>query len=98
MKICKVVGNVWATRKNKTLNSLKLLLVKELDIDTGKLKGDVFMAVDKNVSAGIGNIVLICDEGNSARMMLENPVAGIRTVVCAVIDEVKKGKKYKRFH
>jgi len=98
MKICKVIGNVWATRKHKCLLGLKLLLVRELDVETGTLKGETMLAVDKNVHAGIGNVVLVCDEGNSARMMLDNPVAGIRTVVCGIVDEVEEFKKVKRFH
>ncbi|MFH1352175.1 MAG: EutN/CcmL family microcompartment protein [bacterium] len=98
MKICKVVGNVWATRKQKCLNGLKLLLVQPIDNDTGKAKGDVMLAVEKNVGAGIGNIVLVNDEGNSARQMLEKPVAGIRTVVCGIVDETTVSGKTKKYH
>lgn len=86
MKICKVVGNVWATRKHACLKNHKLLLVTPYDTETGKTKGETVMAVDV-VDAGVGNIVLVNDEGNSARGMLEQPVAGIRTVVCGIVDE-----------
>ncbi|MCD6310869.1 MAG: EutN/CcmL family microcompartment protein [Elusimicrobia bacterium] len=86
MKICKVVGRVWATRKQACLKSHRLLLVASFDTETGKLKDDAVMAVDL-VDAGPGNIVLVNDEGNSARGMLEQPVAGIRTVVCGIVDE-----------
>ena len=94
MKICKVVGKVWATRKDKSLFAKKLLLVRPVDAMTGKLKGDIVMAVDL-VGAGEGDTVLVNDEGNSARMMIENPVAGVRTVVCGIVDEVniEKSKK-----
>ncbi len=98
MKICKVVGNVWATRKQKCLNGLKLLLVQTIDIGTGKAKGDVMLAVEKNVDAGIGNIVLVNDEGNSARQMLGLPVAGIRTVVCGIVDEASRSGKTEKYH
>ena len=97
MKICKVVGNVWATRKDKCLNGLKLLLVQPIG-STEKAKSDVMLAVEKNVDAGIGNIVLVSDEGNSARQMLENPVAGIRTVVCGIVDEATVSGKTKKYH
>lgn len=97
MKICKVVGNVWATRKQACLVSYKLLLVTPYDTETGKTKGETVMAVDV-VGAGKGNIVLVNDEGNSARGMLEKPVAGIRTVVCGIVDETLLNGKHRKFH
>lgn len=98
MKVCKVVGNVWATRKHPSLDGLKLLLVKPFDVAEKKTKGAAMLAVDKNVDAGLGNIVLVNDEGNSARGMLERPVAGIRTVVCGIVDEVKENGIVGKFH
>ncbi|RLD18487.1 MAG: hypothetical protein DRI36_01230 [Caldiserica bacterium] len=98
MKVCKVVGNVWATRKHWVLKGLKLLLVRELDVEKGELIGDIMLAVDKSVDAGIGDTVLVIDEGNSARQILENPRAGIRTIIAGIVDEVKKQEIYKRYH
>ncbi|MCD6413104.1 MAG: ethanolamine utilization protein EutN [Elusimicrobia bacterium] len=98
MKVCKVVGNVWATRKHKCLAGLKLLLVRQIKFDTGDVVGEAMLAVDKNVDAGIGNIVLVSDEGNSARMMLDRPVAGIRTVVCGIVDEVLVAGKSNKYN
>ncbi len=97
MKICKVVGRVWATRKQACLKSYKLLLVASFDTETGKSRDDAVMAVDL-VDAGMGNIVLVSDEGNSARGMLEKPVAGIRTVVCGIVDETLLEGKHRKFH
>ena len=93
MKICKVVGKVWATRKHACLHGKKLLLVQPIDIETSEKKGQIVMAVDL-VDAGAGDTVLVNDEGNSARGMLENPVAGIRTVVCGIIDELTISGKF----
>ncbi len=98
MKVCEVVGNVWATRKHPSLKGLKLLLVRQLDFDTGKPVGETMLAAEKNIDAGIGDTVLVNDEGNSARMMLGNPVAGIRTVVCGIVDEVFYSGKVKKYH
>ena len=36
MKVAKVIGNIWATRKEEKLAGLKLLLVQPLDVLTGK--------------------------------------------------------------
>jgi len=98
MKICKVVGNVWATTKQGCLKNKKMLLVRLFDVAAGRETGTAMLAVDHSVDAGIGNIVLVNDEGNSARQMIENPVAGIRTVVCGIIDEVTISGKTKKYH
>jgi len=70
-----------------------------VDSITGKyLDEDVMLAVDKSIDAGIGNIVLVMDEGNSARQILNNKSAPIRTIICAVVDSVKKGAETKKWH
>ena len=53
MLICKVVGHVWATKKEEGLEGLKLMVVQEID-GTGRKKGNTFVAADV-VGAGIGN-------------------------------------------
>lgn len=99
MFIAKVVGNVWSTVKHKSLNGLKLLLVRRMDGITGKYADeDIMLAVDKSMGAGVGNTVLIMDEGNSARQILNDKKAPIRTIICAVIDAVKRGKEIKKWH
>jgi len=99
MFMAKVVGNVWATAKHPSLTGLKLLLVKKIDGITGKyLDDDVMLAVEKDIGAGIGNTVLVMDEGNSARQILNNKKAPIRTIICAVVDSVKRGKETKKWH
>ena len=39
MKVAKVIGNIWATRKEEKLAGLKLLLVQPLDVLTRKRNG-----------------------------------------------------------
>ena len=79
------MGNVWSTRKHAQLNNLKLLLVKPISTD-GKFSGATTLAVDENIGAGIGNTVLVVDEGGSARKILKNPKAPIRTIICGIVD------------
>ena len=45
MLICKVVGHVWATKKEEGLEGLKLMVVQEID-GTGRKKGNTFVAAD----------------------------------------------------
>ena len=89
MFIARVVGNVWATRKHPSLEDCKLLLIKSMDGITAKLHGKIQMAVEKNLSAGPGDVVLVIDEGNSARQILNLKDAPIRTVIIGIIDTVR---------
>ncbi|MFQ9390330.1 MAG: EutN/CcmL family microcompartment protein [Coprococcus sp.] len=68
MLICKVVGHVWATKKEEGLEGLKLMVVQEID-GTGRKKGNTFVAADV-VGAGIGEQVLTVS-GSTARKALE---------------------------
>jgi microcompartment protein CcmK/EutM len=64
---------------------------------TGERIGDAVMAVDGGVQSGPGSIVLVVDEGGSARGMLRDEAAPVRTVVCAVVDSVSSGGKVKKY-
>lgn len=46
MKVAKVIGNIWATRKEEKLAGLKLLLVQPLDVLTGKAERPPIVAAD----------------------------------------------------
>ncbi len=86
MKIGRVAGTVVATICSPALDGRKLLYVDLLDLD-GNATGKDLIAVDA-VGAGAGETVLVLDEGNGARQVLEAPDAPIRAVVVGVIDEV----------
>ena len=54
----------------------------------GNTTGKDLIAVDA-VGAGAGETVLILDEGNGARQVLEAPDAPIRAVVVGIVDDVE---------
>lgn len=91
----KVVGNVWATRKIKVLEGMRLLLVQPVDPITGKTKGKTMMAVCHTIDAGVGDTVLILDEGSSAKDHLGFGPSPIRTFIFAIIDQVQNGEEIK---
>ena len=97
MFIAEVVGNVWGTRKSRSLESKRLLLVRPIDPFTGKPLGDAQMALEGGVGAGPGSIVLVLDEGGSARMVLKDEGAPVRTIVCGIVDSVVSGGKVKKY-
>ena len=86
MFLGRVVGDVVATIKHRELAHRKLLLVQPLTGD-GKPAGRPAIAVDA-VDAGVGDQVLVVDEGNSAAQVLGRPRGPIRTVVVGVVDEI----------
>ncbi|MGD2163003.1 MAG: EutN/CcmL family microcompartment protein, partial [Anaerolineales bacterium] len=64
----------------------KLLLVDQLDLN-GDQTGDYDIAVDV-VQAGPGDTVLVIDEGNGARQVLNLDPGAVRAVIVGVVDEV----------
>jgi len=86
MYIGRVSGTVVATIKNDVFEGRKLLLVDRLTPE-GEETGRYDIAVD-TVQAGDGDIVLVIDEGNSARQVVNREDAPIRAVIVGVVDQV----------
>ncbi len=86
MYLGRVVGSVVATVKITHLVGRRLLLVDQLGLD-GHETGEYDIAVDV-VQAGPGDTVLVLDEGNGARQILEFDPGAVRAVIVGVVDEV----------
>lgn len=84
--IGRVVGSVVATIKIPHLQSRRLLLVDQLDLD-GRKSGEYDIAVDV-AQAGPGDTVLVIDEGNGARQILGIDPGAVRAVIVGVVDEI----------
>ncbi|MCP4202511.1 MAG: EutN/CcmL family microcompartment protein [bacterium] len=89
MKLGRVSGTVVSTICSPAYEDRKLLLCDLIDA-SGVATGDYTIAVDQ-VGAGAGEDVLILDEGNSARQVLEWPDAPVRAVIVGIVDEVRTG-------
>jgi len=87
MILGKVIGNVVSTQKHKDYVGEKILIVQPIDA-AGKAAGKSLLAIDR-AQAGPGDRVLINDEGNSARLILGNSHAPIRTVIVGIVDAVE---------
>ncbi len=82
-----VTGTVVATIKHPHFAGRKLLLVQKLTPE-GEPTSAYDICVDI-VQAGIGDKVLVLDEGNSARQLLGlEPYGAVRAVVVGVVDAV----------
>jgi ethanolamine utilization protein EutN len=82
-----VKGEVYSTINHPDYDGRRLLLVDRIRPD-GSEDGGYLIAVDA-VDAGVGQTVLIVDEGNSARQVVENPDAPIRSVIIGIVDAIE---------
>jgi microcompartment protein CcmK/EutM len=86
MKLCTVTGTIVSTLKNQGLRNEKLLLVRVVRPD-GATTNETYVALDR-VDAGIGDTVIVNDEGASARLILDNEGAPVRMVIVGVVDDL----------
>ncbi len=98
MFVAEVVGSVWATEKHPSLEGKKLMLVQPVEELTLKPAGELVMAIDFNIGAGPGDIVVVIDEGNACRDILGLKRAPARTIIGGIIDSVYKKGRMKKYH
>jgi len=86
MVIGRVVGRLWATRKDEKLNGQKFLIVRLLkDIDVEET--GFFVAAD-SVGAGTGDNVLIT-RGGAARVSLGEKDVPVDATIIGIIDSIE---------
>jgi ethanolamine utilization protein EutN len=86
MQIARVIGTVVATKKHRTFEGAKLLLVQPISLDD-EPRGTPLLAVD-SVGAGVHEKVLIVLEGRAAGEALGRKAAPVDAAVIGIIDEV----------
>ncbi len=79
----KVVGNIVSTNKFDSLRGFKLLEVQLME--RGELTDKYIIAVDKTISAGIGEEVLLVT-GSSARVAVGDQTAPVDATVVGIVD------------
>ncbi len=89
MIICKVIGHVWATKKEPNLEGLKLMVVQEDEPKTDR----TYVAADV-VGAGIGERVIVVS-GSTARKAFGNDDIPADMAIVGIIDSVEINRKAK---
>jgi microcompartment protein CcmK/EutM len=90
MVLGKIIGTLVATRKEPTLEGLKLLIVRACDVDgQASATGAIAVAVDA-VGAGIGEVVLYAS-GSSARQTQVTQNRPVDATIMAIVDEIAVG-------
>ena len=85
MKVGRVIGNVVSTINHEFFDGERLLLCKV--VDRGEDTSSYLICTDR-VGAGADEMVLILDEGNSARQIYGVSTGPIRSVVVGIVDTV----------
>ena len=90
MILGKVIGTVWATRKDEAMVGMSLQIVRHIDLDF-KMKDAFVVAVD-TVQAGVGDVVLVAT-GSSARQTTVTKNKPVDAVIMAVVDKLDVSEK-----
>ena len=96
MKLARVTGTVVSTVKYEKYRGLKLLKVRHLDLTLHEV-GEELVALDA-ANAGIGDIVLVNNDGGAAQMILEDKTLIASITICGVIDSYTCQGKTTRCH
>ena len=91
MIIGRIIGAIYSTINHPFMDGKKLMVVRKITPE-GKDTEDYLIAVD-TVGAGVGENVLIVDEGNSARQTLKSDSGPVRSVIVGIVDEIALAEK-----
>lgn len=84
MYLARVIGDVVSTHRHEHLGEKKLLVVRRLDLD-GNEEGGETIVLDV-IGVGVGEDVLVVQEGNAARSLFKDQKIPVQAVVVGVID------------
>ncbi len=88
MNIGRVAGTVVSPQQHPFYVGRKQLIVRICRPD-GSLEGDQYVVAVDLVGAGVGQTVLVEDEGNTARQLLDTgPNGPVRSVIVGIVDSV----------
>ena len=87
MFLAEVLGTVVSPVQHPVLDGERLLLLRVL-LPDGRPAGKTRIAIDR-ARAGVGERVLVVDEGNSGRQLVARADAPVKTVVVGIVDYIE---------
>ena len=92
MVLAKVKGNIVSTQKNAYLKGHKLLIVHAIDLENNYIGEKDVVALDF-VDAGIGDTVLLVQEGKAVQQILGHRKAPVHSIIVAIVDSIDVKQK-----
>jgi len=83
----RVCGTVVSSVEHPFYDGRKQLIVRTA-LPDGSFDGEKYVVAVDLVGAGVGETVIVLDEGNSARQLLDAKDGPVRSVVVGIVDEV----------
>ncbi|HPI36836.1 MAG TPA: EutN/CcmL family microcompartment protein [Ignavibacteriaceae bacterium] len=87
MILAKVRGNIVSTQKDLELKGHKLMIVRPVDLNGEFIGQQDIVALDL-LDSGIGDTVLIVQEGDAVQQILGHQKAPVHTIINAIVDKV----------
>ncbi len=87
MILGRIIGSVVSIIHHPVVEGRKLLVAERLD-PSGRPTGGFIIAIDA-IGAGQGETVLILEEGNGARQILDDDTAPVRSIVVGIVAAVE---------
>lgn len=87
MILGRVCGTVVSSVEHPFYDGKKQLIVRA-GLPDGSFDGEKYVIAVDLVGAGVGETVIVLDEGNSARQLLDAKDGPVRSVVVGIVDEV----------
>jgi microcompartment protein CcmK/EutM len=87
MQLARVVDQVISTIAHPALAGQRLLLVRLVATDGQTSLGRPPLVAVDPLGARVGQLVLTCEEGKAARLVLGNDMAPVRTFLLGIVDE-----------
>jgi ethanolamine utilization protein EutN len=94
MILCKVIGNCVSTVQHPVYNGHSIMVCQPVQPDGVSKNGPEFLAVD-SVLAGVGELVLVAREGNTARQILGSSNDPFHSVIVGIVDNIEDASEWK---
>jgi len=85
--LAKVKGNVVSTQKNEHLKGNKLMVVHQIDLEGNFFGKQDVVAIDL-LDSGIGDTVLLVQEGEAVAQILGHKKAPVHSIIVAIVDKI----------
>ncbi len=87
MLLAKVRGNIVATQKNAYLKNHKLMIIRVVDLEGNFMGKQDVVAIDL-INSGIGDTVLVTQEGDAVAQILGHKNAPVHSIIVAIVDQI----------